>query len=788
MTRKIYALSALFALACGPQAGPPPASGPPLTALDAVTASSSIRTEGGDGRPRLSSVVRAGDPLTGIAVSVVHDQGSRVSAWLAQTMQTELARRGVHDVQLEVNALGYTASFYVADAVEANAAAQALIEAMHTPPANPSGLTSSLPRFSAGPQASLAHCMAEPYELEGATSPLHYAEQWIPLHSSEGVQYAIVGSSKLVDAFRTGLQSQPGTSSQTPEDPWPSGATVGVTQPMGPTAELSFAVRVADASSAVAVKNALSRPSSELRHYLAAVGRGWSLSAPAVMLRPRGACLSLSASSAGAITSEEAQLAATVINRYLGEQLASAPRDPGRLASLVLAQSDPRAAAAIAAWQTSSGRQSAGELTVHLAYSPRTQLPAEVAQHLGQQLASDLATPTPPPQLTIRAAHERGQGEIWALVASTCGTADEPAASAGARGLAMLQASRETQDPHVTLVPWVTPGGVGLMAHGPPATGNESAADHARRIGRVLGRALTAHPRGQFSAVLRAEVQDALGPGPRPDWWHALDRAAPHQPGALSPFGTWSSVGALNPHQILDAARAVATEPLRVAVIAPVGTSQAALLNSELSRALEPFGRRSASCPETTADAPAPGEYRLVSEDADVRQNIIVVSLDRALKGRSQEAQWTHWLLTRPGGWLERAVRLPGLAASAEAHLVGGLNRAALIIEINAVENRLRDASDQARGLLARLAEGALTAADHAAALKHFERVRLGLALDPRSRLLKLWRGQEPPQPPSFSALQKWQRLALDPKRHILLFAGTRAQLKALDKSRPSKR
>src|SRR6185503_1391467 len=75
--------------------------------------------------------------------------------------------------------------------------------------------------------------------------------------------------------------------------------------------------------------------------------------------------------------------------------------------------------------------------------------------------------------------------------------------------------------------------------------------------------------------------------------------------------------------------------------------------------------------------------------------------------GPSRDAEWTVFLMNRRGGWLDQALRLPGLAGSARAQVLGGGRGSALVVEIHALDGKQREAVAQVRGLLQRLSRGA---------------------------------------------------------------------------------
>jgi hypothetical protein len=135
--------------------------------------------------------------------------------------------------------------------------------------------------------------------------------------------------------------------------------------------------------------------------------------------------------------------------------------------------------------------------------------------------------------------------------------------------------------------------------------------------------------------------------------------------------------------------------------------------------------------------------------------------------GPSRAAAATVFLLNRRGGWLEQALSGAGLAAAARAAFQGGGHAAALVIEIRAVD-RKREAVAQVRALLDRLAQGAASAADLSLAEKEQAKLFSTLTLDPRRRIVNLWRGAEAAPPLDLAALRTFQG-TLRAENHVVV-------------------
>ena len=173
-----------------------------------------------------------------------------------------------------------------------------------------------------------------------------------------------------------------------------------------------------------------------------------------------------------------------------------------------------------------------------------------------------------------------------------------------------------------------------------------------------------------------------------------------------------------------------------------------------------------------TAVTPRHGELKLeTSASVEPRAAAYVtVPLPTSPHGLAREAAWTALLLNRQGGWLDQALRLPGLASSAHATVLGGRRAAALVIEITAVDDKVEDAVAQVRGLLDRLAHGAATADDAAIARRRFQQLDTRASLDPRRRIVDLWRGAGSPETADLASLRRFQHAAFQPGREIVVY------------------
>ncbi|HOU94779.1 MAG TPA: hypothetical protein PLU22_27200, partial [Polyangiaceae bacterium] len=288
-------------------------------------------------------------------------------------------------------------------------------------------------------------------------------------------------------------------------------------------------------------------------------------------------------------------------------------------------------------------------------------------------------------RLTMRSRVERGQGELWALVGSPCGTAGESAATAGHRALALRALARAHGGAGgVALEPWITPDGVGLLAHAPRARTDETPAEQAARVGDALGRALvTARLDGAALAAERAQLAADLGPGPRPDWWLLLETLAPGHPSWLEPRGTFGSIDGAGTEAAEAERRRLVGEPLRLAVLASWEAAQADTLAAALGRWLGAASDPDRRCTPIAA-APASAATVDLAADGALERPVahLAYSLGPDAAAARQEAEIARWLLAREGGWLDAA--LAGLTASARVELLGGERLGAVVITVEA--------------------------------------------------------------------------------------------------------
>ncbi len=750
-------------------------------------------------RPRITLVARLGDPSPAVAMAVAHDLGSEASTALAAILQTRLAKLGFPETQARPHALGLQVRTLVHSPDQAALFVQMATRALRTPlaahdPALPvvARALSALGarKFSGAADQAVAACTGELGVRVGThlVNPTTNAgreriETWRQhVATAPSVAFAALGPSPLLDAAARALsQTEAWPETPTPSDPWPASDLTGVVGASDGARHLSIALRLGDGSVAIEAARRLAKPHSALAERLQALEPAWKLDRVVGTTRLRGACLRVDVRAPDSSPSPRPPQVAGAALVALGEmhraQHAAASSE-WTLEDSVLRPADPREAAAVAAWRALSGVLKPGPERTFISYATH---PREAAARASAALSQAISSERQRWQhasLQQRVRVEPGQGELWALVASPCGTAGESADDAGLS--AMVVRSLAAEHPRigdVRLEPWVSVDGIGLLAHAPRQGPHDTPTKLAARVGNALGRVLvTTGLSGTDVAETRARMLHELGPGPEPGWWLAVESAAPDHPSWLEARGTWQSISSAATHAVDERRRELVHGPLRIAVIANWDRKQAAATSHAVERWLSPLRGDVRKCPASARPTPRHGELKLdTSATVEPRAAAYVtVPLQPGPHGLPREAEWTALLLNRQGGWLDQALRLPGLASSAHATVLGGRRAAALIIEITAVDDKVSDAVAQVRALLQRLGRGAATSDDAAVARRRFEQLDTATSLDPRRRIVDLWRGSGPDHKADLASLRRFQRQAFQPGREIVVYVHQR--------------
>ena len=740
-----------------------------------------------DNHPPINLVVRLGDPLPAVAFASAHDSGSVASVALSALILARLSARGINDVVSVPTESGIELAVLCADDAAARAFVEQVTAALATPVAERDGALRLIQEhlnalrsrsFAGKAEANVADCSGELGQLPGASVP----DVSTPAgrEQLEGYRrfafarrasaFAALGSSNFVNAAADALEDVPSwPSGDAPEDPWPANDVADADSAEG-ARRLSIALRMPDADAALASLRTLTASRAPLAARLRTFLPGFSLERVAFQARPRGACLrvdlSLPEGDPG-VTPKEAALAVSLVSE---EARAGALSPPRSLEENIIEPNDPRQAAARAAWRALTGRSEAGPERRAVAVSVH---PAERPAFEGFESAlRELETKPQRAPLETRVRAEPGQSELWVLVGSPCGTLGESNDNAGQSALALTMAAHETSA-EVELEPWITPDAVGLLAHS-PRLALESAAEQAERVARALARALSERSgAGDALAIAQGELFSAVGGAPRPGYARLLDALAPEHNAWLEPRGTWASLAQANRDSVAARGREILHGPLRVAVLANEDEAQAATATRALDRWFSPWRDDVRRCQTSAERAARSGELSLTVPDTGNPESAYLgLPFPSRLKFEREAEAFTA-LLNAPRGPLASALSAEHINASARASIIGGGRAAALVIEIHASDDEARKATLEVRRALDRFVVGQLSNDDLAAAQRTAAQRGLGASLDPRRRIVDLWRGGAAESALSRTSLRAFQA-ALSAAPQVVVYVAHR--------------
>jgi hypothetical protein len=749
--------------------------------------------ERADARPNLVVVSREGDPRSAVAAVVFTGDNAYASTALAALVEARLQKGGFASVDSRAARDSFRVRTLIetpARAVEFLAAVQKALAAPVVAGAPEMALIArrlaSLKRhpLEAPIVSQITRCTGELGVLAGdpALDPSSSGgvAQLDALRAaafgSPRVAFGTVGSAALTqgvaEAWRGGEKWPKGSPLETASS---TNDQVGVfaSSDRAGTARVTLAFPTRRAETAVRAASEAGGTDAALTTRLRALTVPFRVVEASGTVRREGGCLAVTLEMArpGAANNIEdaAAIAASVARQEL-DRLRSFPDDePAREASpqaqlgfegsrAVRVASDPREAAELAAlWSlTTPAPPSAKDTaTIALAVAPPSVDPHEAGTDLAAQLqgistrfssALDRSKKAwNAPLLERRDRVERGQGELWVLLASPCGTLAEGEADAGATALALMTAlaTRNREAHGVTLEPWIAADGVGIMAHAARLPGESTSAMSAR-VAEEAARTLTAAPFsiGAFS-VARAALLNRVGEGIAPEGraLAALAGAfAPGHPSWLAPLGSWEDLAKSGTEAASLRWGALVQGPLRLAVLGNENAQQA----DAVARTIDRWLVRSSDQPRVCAAAePAAtaksGTLQItLASPPPLAQALVGLPLGAEASADSAFAELTLAGLSGADGWLNKA--LGSLGATAQARLVGGPHAAALVIDVRASESNLDAAVAQVRGLLQRLRQGAILQNDFDRSLALRDRWDLEASLDPRRRLVDLWR------------------------------------------------
>jgi hypothetical protein len=755
------------------------------------------------GRPPLSVVEREGDAWGALAIAVATqgiapERGATAAVALAALVEDRLAARGITEAVVVGGWDGWRLRRLAGSPADAASLVEwarltMLAPVMPNDPALPAvgRKVAALARRPLADRAvvDVVRCTGEAYGTGDETAPsAAELEAWRrAAHGLGRVAIAAAGNAAIVNAVAEALKRGPAwpLAVANAQSAWPTGnepaAVYDASGEIAPgAARVLITARSTEPERAVAAAPGLGDPSGPLASRLAALEAPGHVRSVVATAHVDGGCVAATVdlSPRDLVSDAAARIAtaAVLARQELAVEISDSASMPGELRGLLaMRSSDPREAAERAAWWALAGRH-AGENETRLAVTVGVAAARDGASPVTGDAPDSPplgARPTPVlegairaeidratgasrvPVIEARTRVERGQGEIWVLLASTCGTLPEAIHDAGSGAVvataAATQAAAAADDARIE--PFIATDGLGLMAHGPAHAG-ESPPAHARRLADIAARALAAdalvvervvRSRTTLLSRSRAPEERALG---------ALGSIlAPGHPSWIEPLGTSFGLGSASDEAIAMRAATIRAGPMRVAVLANTNDAQADAAVRAVDRWVARRPGEARVCPPLpTLAAVRPGTYAVELTAGTQSQALLALPLPVGDESARIAATWTAAMLGGQGGLLARAVGAtvpgdppsPALARAWSATVVGAPRAPALVIRLVAPDTTLDAAVAQTRALLGRLQQGVLREEDRARATMSLARDSMAPSLDPRGRVIELWRGPAP--------------------------------------------
>ena len=730
-------------------------------------------------RPSLAVVARDGDARGAVSVAVTTsgiapERGAEAAVALAGVIEARLAAKGIRDATVVGGWDGYRVRALVASDADGASLTEALRAAMLTTiDGDAAALASAKKKVAALARRPLPdpalleamRCTGEAFGLAKASDGPSAVEleAWRKAaHGLGRVAFATAGGDKLAEAVSAAMARANAWPAAAPiaREPWPTDARAEVYEAAGTVApggvRATIAVRTPTAAQAVMAAGALGDPHGPLVSRLGALDAPGRVRDVTAAAHASGGCVTVTIDIGGRELAGDASgriaTAVALARQELAVEVTEAPSDASAARGMATRAGDPRDAAERAAWWTlSTPRDGAPTLAYSIAIglSPsRDTAPTDALAMRATAIRADLDRATVAwhsPVVDGRTRIERGQGELWLVLASPCGTTPEVDSDAGVGAAVALAAAEHAARAHVAgdaeVEPWIAPDGIGLIVHG-AALRNESPTAHARRLADIAARSFAADPihastitPARASLVGRAAARDgrvlatlggALAAG-HPSWF--------------APLGTADGVGRASDEAVMLRASAMRAGPLRVGVLANADVAQADAVVQAVDRWIARRPGEVRACAPSSTSVARPGTYVVDVEAGAPSEATIAIALTASDDASRRSAHWIAAALDGPDGLLARALGESALARAWSAHVTAAPRATALVVRITSSNGQLDAAVAQTRALLDRLRQNGLADAERTRAAESRSRTELAAALDPRARLLSLWRG-----------------------------------------------
>lgn len=744
MTRRLATIIAAVLFGCGPRASSLPR---PLPG----TGRTPVEVQHFAAQPRFTSLYREGDPYAVVSLAAANGLGAGPNAALAAVVE-----RRLRDREVDVRADGLALRISLPFRADARATLDALVSAVAAVEVTNEELEAARDawqRRAPLPDPALedwAHCTGAPGRARDEEAPDADAlQRWLrQAFASDRLGLAYVGPADGGDAVAAALPTTRGWPRGSSEISAPTGSHRAF---VGGGPRLRVGLYHHDAVAAVGAAQRL-RSASPLAHHLALLDPPWVIASAGATAHHRGGCLHVELVPAvGAVAPEDGAEATALTEHDLRASLGRKPQSFAATREILAGEDVHETARRAAWWALTEPRAAADEPVVsvlRLGLSD-TNDPNEIDRRrkganaaYGEALRPAADAPAP----ELRLAIEPGQGSFWMLAAQPCALRDEGMWDAGHAALAAAALAGEASE-DVTIEPWVTPDGVGLLAHAVPRHARERPAALARRVADALGQRLSALPTTEPLRRARHQVLDLLGDERANLLATAGERVAAGHPSWLIPWGLRDRVGDVEKAAVMARWRGLLLAgPWRVATLANADEAQAKAgvetlrrwlpSSSERCAAQEPGGpARTQGGPMAVPSVAAGATVLSIHpvDDLDLAQLISVAAQPRLDElgfdagARVIEGPRPVLVLWGEGASVDRAA------------IVDTLQK---LIETWTAEGIATDALTTARSRLASTLEASRRA--------------------PRERLSQLWRGREPAVPSAdASTVSAWLQRTL---------------------------
>ncbi len=732
-------------------------------------------------RPTVTAILRDGDPMPAIAAVVLVDGASIGATSLSGIVEARLHASGWPSVESIATQDGYRVQVLVETPQRASEFVSAFREALARPigvgtpelkhaaerlnilKRRPVDAPALVPIFQCTGELGATRADAWP-DLNSPAAVEELEKKRRASHAVPRLALSVAGPVAFMAAIVHAVEAKPWDLGTLPDDPWPPHDSIGVFQVTDAAQvqpRLFIAARVGNPFAATLVaERAAEQNSSLIDRWSEALP--WKVLRVSSSARPRGACLSVTLQrdkSRQALPLEvDAARIAAFITHDVQAELADVQIDGSEAIRQVLRASDPRVAASLGAWWAMASQLPPGPDRVALALgmSPARVGPSDPQVKLDErmrQVQRDLSSNYMRARsawqrrvIEARTTIENGQGEVWVLWASPCGTTTDTDHDAGITALAAIAAAhaRNGQD-GVTIEPYVGQDGVGVLAHAAARPGENpfavasriaDAGGHAMHLSNIPASALTTAKNAVLAHLERPSGPLGLGFGAL-----ALELAPVH-PAWLSPLGLHESVLKANSEMVSLRWRALANGPLRVAVIANANASQAEAALQSADRWVVRGSTQPRQCPATALGASRAAKSTTLHSPSVAPHAWLGVSIPSPDESASTMAELFVEALGGEDGWLSSTTaREATVAIKTSVRWVSGSRMGAVVIEVEASEVQLEESIKKIQALFQTLQQNGASSSDFARAKAIVVKNDTYAHLDPRRRIADLWRG-----------------------------------------------